>query len=112
MSNVKTGTFVVGQSQTEAVSLNEKTLSGVILSGSSISGSSLSFLVSVDGSNFYPLFNNSNQEVILTVGGASKAYNLDPDVFKAWLHVKARLGTSGSAVLQAGINQSVIFISG
>ena len=105
-------TFVVGETETEAISLNEGSLAGIIISGSNITGSLVSFLVSSDGTNFFPLFNESNAEVAITVSSTPKAYAFSSGNFGSWLFVKARLGTSGSAVLQAGINQSVIFISG
>jgi len=103
--------FTVGQSQTEAVTLNEKTLTGLIIAGSSITGTKITFLVSTDGSSFYPLYDNVSEEVTLTVGGSARGYGLDPKSFMAWGFVKARLGTSASAVSQAGVNTPVILIA-
>lgn len=104
------GTFVVGQSQTSAITMNERVLTGFIVSDNVISGSLVSFLVSVDGLTYFPLFDNNNTEVAITVSTTPKAYSLSPELFMAWDFIKARLGTSGSAINQTSANQGVIFI--
>jgi len=103
-------TFAVGASQTDAIQLNENyTLTGITVSGSVISGSLVSFLVSNDGSIFYPLFNSSSTEVSLTVTSASRGLAVDPNAFLGWTFIKARLGTSGSAKLQATYAAPITF---
>lgn len=106
----ESGTFVVGQSQTSAVTLNERVVTGLIVTDNVISGSLVSFLVSMDGLTYYPLFDNNNTEVAITVSTTPKAYSLNPELFMAWDFIKARLGTSGSAVLQTAANQGIIFV--
>lgn len=103
-------TFVVGQSETPVALLNENSLSGIIVTGSSITGTKITFLVSNDNTTFYPLYNSTSEEVSITTTTSARAYSLEPKDFLPWLYVKARLGTSASAVLQATIDQSVELI--
>lgn len=103
-------TFVVGQTETDIIQLNEGGLAGLTITGSKVSGSLVSFLVSSDGVNFFPLFNSANTEVTLTVTTAARSYALDPTEFAPWLYVKARLGTSGSAKAQAVADQPIVLV--
>jgi hypothetical protein len=104
------GTFTIGLSETDAVQLNEVyTLSGLTITGSCITGSLISFLVSNDGSNFYPLVNSSSTELTLTVSASARSFATDWNSFLSWNFVKARLGTSASAVNQKTYNQPIIF---
>lgn len=96
------GSFVVGQSESNAVQLNEGTLVGLTVSGSTLSASSVTFLASADGVTYLPLYDDTGTEVALTVSTAARNYTLDPSVFFPWNFIKARQGTSASAVLQAG----------
>ena len=104
-------TFVVGETETEAFSLNEGSLSGIIISGSNITGSLVSFLVSSDGTNFFPLFSESNVELTLVVSSTPKAYALTSESFGGWRFGKIRLGTSGSAKAQSGSPQPITIIA-
>jgi hypothetical protein len=107
-----TDSFVVGQSQTNPIIINENSLLGLVVAGSSISGSLISFLVSTDGVTYYPLFDSTNTEVTLTVSSTTKAYSLNHEAFEPWNYVKARLGTSASAKLQAGVDTPLEFTYG
>ncbi len=102
--------FLVGQSQTGIVKTNEGVLTGFLISGSVITGSLVTFLVSRDGTNFYPLYNYDSTEVSLTVTTAARAYSLNPNEFMGWDYAKARLGSSASAVLQATYDEGVVFV--
>jgi hypothetical protein len=106
----ESGTFLVGESETEAIKLNERTVTGFIVSGSTITGTAVTFLVSFDGVTFYPLYDYDSSEVSITVAGSARGYNLNPLLFTPWNHIKARLGTSGSAVLQQTYDTGVDFI--
>ena len=55
--------FVVGQTTSEAITLNNSTLMGVTISGSKITGTAMTFLVSTDGTNYYSLYDDSSAEV-------------------------------------------------
>jgi hypothetical protein len=103
--------FVVGQSETSAIKLNERTVTGFIVSGSTITGTAVTFLVSFDGIIFYPLYDYDSSEVSITVAGSARGYNLNPLLFTPWNHIKARLGTSASAVLQTTYDAGVEFIT-
>lgn len=103
-------TFIVGQSQTTAVTMNERALTGLVVSGNVISGSLISFLVSVDDANYYPLLDNNSTEIVLVVSTTPKAYSLSPELFLAWDFIKARLGTNGSPVVQASANEEIILV--
>lgn len=107
---VASGSFVVGQSQTNSIVLDERVLTGITISGSTITGTKITFLVSTDGTNFYPLYDSDSSEVSITTTTAARSYNLKPTIFMPWNYVKARLGTSASAVLQATVNSLVEFI--
>jgi hypothetical protein len=102
--------FAAGESQTEAIQLNEQfTLTGITITGSKISGSLMTFLVSDDGTNYYPLYDSSSAEVSLTTTTEARSYALYPFSFLSWNFVKGRLGTTGSPVLQATVDQEIIF---
>jgi hypothetical protein len=104
-------TFVVGQSETEVVFMNERVLTAFVVTGSTLSSTNITFLVSASGSTtFYPLYDDAGAEVTLTSGSYARAYNLNPDEFMAWDFVKARLGTSASAVNQATYSVDIQFI--
>jgi hemolysin activation/secretion protein len=109
-----TETFTAGSTatgtQTGVVTLNERTLTGFIVSASTITGTKVTFLVSTDAISFYPLYDSDSSEVSLTVTSASRAYNLKPSVFLPWDYIKARLGTSASAVAQATYSTGVEFV--
>jgi len=96
------GSFVIGQSESNVAQLNEGTLVGLTVSGSTLSGSAITFLASNDGKTYLPLYDEDGNEVVVTVGAAARHYTLNPSVFFPWRFIKVRQGTSASAVLQAG----------
>jgi hypothetical protein len=103
--------FAVGQSQTEAIKLNEKTICGLIVTGSHITATSITFLGSGDGVTYYPLYDDASTEVSITTGSYARAYSLLPTTFYAWNYAKVREGTSASAVLQAGSDINIEIIT-
>ena len=105
--------FVVGNSQTNPIYTNEDSLIGLVFTGGSIAatGSQVSFMVSPDGTNYYPLFDYNGTEVTMPVSASNRAYNLNHDVFESWNYVKIRLGTSTSAVLQTTYDLSLTLIA-
>jgi hypothetical protein len=110
MKKTVSGTFAVGSSETAVIQLNELyTLTGITITGSVITGSLVTILGSVDGTNFYSAYNSSSTELSLTVTSASRTYAVDPNAFLPYDFIKARLGTSGSAKLQATYNAGVLF---
>lgn len=104
-------TILIGNTQSNSIFLNETVPTGFIVSGSVITGSLVSFLVSTDNTNFYPLYDNTSTEVSLVVTSASRAYSLSPEAFMGWGFVKFRLGTSASAKAQATYNAELKIIT-
>jgi hypothetical protein len=109
--NIADATIISGASQSNTVSLNEGTLTGFIITGSVVTGTTISFLVSFDGTNFYPLYDNENSEVTITTASFSRAYSFNPVTGMPWNFIKARLGTSASAVNQQTYDAGVQFIT-
>lgn len=105
-----TATFLIGNAETEAVKLNSKKVNGLIISSSVVTGSLISFLGSADGTTFIPVLNSSSTEVTITTTASPRAYALNDADFMPFKQIKARLGTSGSAKLQATYNSPVQFI--
>lgn len=93
-------TIVVGSTQSSAIPTNERVATGFIVKDTLITGSLVSFLVSNDGVNYYPLYDSSSTEVSLVVSSIPKAYSLNPEAFIGWNFIKVRLGTSASAKAQ------------
>jgi len=111
LRNVITGSFVVGQSQTNSVLMNENTLVGLTVTGSYLAASEITFLVSDDNSSFYPMYDSSSDEVSLTTGSYARSYSLDAESFFAWDYVKARQGNSASALNQTIRDIDIKFIT-
>jgi len=105
---IVTGSFVIGNTTTNPIVLNELTLTG-ITTGSNLSGSLVSFLVSNDNTTYAPLYNDSSVEVTLNVTTAARSYALDSKNFFPWSFVKLRQGASASAIAQTTVNSFVDF---
>lgn len=99
LQNVTTGSIVVGNTTTNPIKLNELNAVG-ITTGSNITATTLTFLVSVDGTTYTPLYDSASTEVSLTVTTAARSYSLSPGVFYPWNFVKIVEGTSASNVAQ------------
>jgi len=111
LRDVITGSFVIGQSQTNSILMNENTLVGLTVTGSYLTASEITFLVSTDNTNFYPMYNSSSTELSITTGSYARSYSLDAESFFAWDYVKARQGNSASAVNQTEKDIDVKFIT-
>ena len=103
------GSFAIGSSTTDPITLDQYTLCGVT-TGSTLSSTSLTFLVSSDGTTYYPLYDDTGTEILITTTTAARAFALQPQQFFPWGFVKLRQGTSASAVLQASNNTNVSFL--
>jgi hypothetical protein len=104
-------TITIGNTESNIISANERAATGFIVSGSTTTGSLVSFLVSNDGTNFYPLYDSSSTEVSIIVSTTPKAYSLNPEVFMGWNFIKIRLGTSASAKAQATYDARVELVT-
>lgn len=60
----------------------------------------LTFAVSVDGTNFYPLKDAAGTEYEISAQTAAMAIAVEPKNFIAWDYVKVRSGTSTAATNQ------------
>lgn len=96
---IKSGSFAIGASTTDPIACNEYALCG-ISTGSTLTATSLSFLVSVDGTTYTPLYTSAS-EVTISASPVARGYALDSSYFIPWKFIKAREGTSASPVLQA-----------
>jgi hypothetical protein len=99
------GSIVIGNSQSNCIQFNELTAVG-LTTGSNITGTTLSFLVSNNNIDFYPLYDSTGTEVTISASSVARSYALSPLVFFPWNFMKLREGTSSSAVLQSGVDTS------
>jgi hypothetical protein len=78
-----------------------RVLAGVIMPAAWTTAS-ITFLVSLDGVTFQPLYYAGALHTIVAAGGAaaSLTFALDPNVFAAWPYVRIRSGTAASPVNQ------------
>lgn len=104
-------TIAVGNTESAFIRMNERTGTGLIVSGSVISGSLVSFLVSNNGVDFYPLYDSSSTEISIIVNTTPKAYNLNPEAFMGWNFIKTRLGTSASPKAQQTYNAEIEIVT-
>lgn len=109
--NVITGSFMIGESETSPILMNENTLVGLTVTGSYLTASEITFLVSTDGVDYYPMYDSASAELSLTTGSYARSYSLDAESFFAWDYIKAREGTSTSAVNQTAGNIDIEFIT-
>ena len=98
MGQIKTVTLSVGETMTEAIAQNEKYLAG-LTTGSIVTSASLTFLGSLDGVNFQPIYNES-AEVVVTTASYTRSFALTPSYFYPWTHIKIVSGNSGCAIVQ------------
>jgi len=104
---ITTAGIAVGDTATNAIQLNEATALG-ITTASYITATTLTFLVSLDGTNFYSLYDDRSTEVSLTVAASAvRAYRLDVASMVPWNWLKIREGTSASPVAQQ--NRDITF---
>lgn len=100
--NAATTTIANGATDSSTITLgsgttndNIKTLQGFVMPAA-FTGASVSFKVSLDGTNFYPLYDSTNSLVSITVA-ASRAYTLPADTFNGWPYMKIVSGASEAA---------------
>jgi hypothetical protein len=88
-----------GQSISDVIAQNVSFVTGLIVP-SGWTTADISFSCSVDGTNFYDLYDANNYEVIVSVGSANKFIMLNPNI---WIHapyLKIRSGISSAPVNQ------------
>ena len=105
------GSIVVGQSQSNIFSLNEDSAVGLVISASTVTGTAMTFLGSIDGTNFYPVYDNTGTEVNISVGATARIVAFNISSFYPYNYLKCRLGTSASAVNQATYDTTLTLVT-
>lgn len=100
--NLQSGQVTIGNgaSLSGAADLANDTLLGVLID-TTWTAAVVTFAVSADGTNFFPLYDR-NGEVTFSTVAASVFLQCDPGVFAGWRYVKVRSGTNGTPVNQGG----------
>lgn len=98
-----TVTIADAASLSDAGALNGRVLCGIQLP-SGWSTQHVTFQGSVDGSNFFDVYDATNTEVTISSAAASRFYQLEPAKFAGLKFVKVRSGTSAAPVTQSGID--------
>lgn len=103
--------IVAGNTTTNAIQMNNYDAVGMIVSASTLTATTLTFLVGNDGTNFYPLYDDSSTEVSISASKVARAYSLPIDAFFGWNFMKVREGTSASAVAQATYDVPITIVT-
>jgi hypothetical protein len=100
MRSVQTATILSGASLSDSIDLAEGSLVGVVMPAAWTAGG-LHIAGSIDGTNFYPLFDTAANEIGVTTAIASYMYSFDPGLAVPPRYIKIRSGTAGTPVNQA-----------
>jgi|SRR5947209_2555294 len=92
-------TITNGTSLSGAIAFSGRAFAGLLMPAA-WTAATLTFQGSVDGTNFYDLYDTGGNEVTFTVA-ASHFVAGDPSSFVGLSHIKLRSGTGGAAVNQA-----------
>lgn len=84
--------------QSEVLSIGGATLSAVEMPAA-WTAANLSFLASMDGTNFRPVYGSTGNEVLFTVG-AARIVTFDPAFWLGLQYLKLRSGTNAAPVAQ------------
>jgi hypothetical protein len=105
-----TVTFTAGQSISSVINLGGETIVGIIFPPV-WSIASATFQVSVDGTNWHDLYDESG-EVTVSSASSTRAVSLDPVKTFPYPYVKLRSGTSGTPVNQVSNRTLTIVAKG
>jgi hypothetical protein len=86
------------------------TLAGIIMPAAWTTAS-LTFLVSADGSAFYPLYNLDGSEYEVLSPDVSRCINVPPQDFMGYRSIKLRSGKDGAAVQQGGSRAFTVILA-
>jgi len=109
MRSVQTATILSGASLSDAIHLAEGSLVGIITPAAWTAGG-LHIAGSVDGTNYYPLYDTAANEIGVTTVAASTMYAFDPGLAVPPKYIKIRSGTAGTPVNQ-GADRTLTVIS-
>ena len=99
MRTVLTATIANGASLSDAVDCGEGSLVGIVMPAA-WTAAGLHIAGSVDGTNYYPLFDTAANEIGITTAVASYMYAFDPGLAQPPRYIKIRSGTAGTPVNQ------------
>ena len=88
-------TIANGGTTSTSITMERNRVPVALLTPSGLTGTSMTFQASVDGTNFYDLYNGSSA-YSLTVG-ASRYVALNPDVFQGVFYVRVISGSAEAA---------------
>lgn len=89
----------VDDDQTEVINLGGRVLTGIYMPAA-WTAAALTFLASYDGTNFFPIYDDTGTEVSVTAA-ASTFITINPSTWFGTLHyLKIRSGTAGTPVAQ------------
>jgi hypothetical protein len=101
-----TATIANGASLSDAVTLNGSQV-GVIEMPAAWTASCLTFQVSIDGTNYFNLYDNDGNEVYI-IADVSRRIHVDLGTLNQHKYIKIRSGTSTTAVTQGA--QRLIYV--
>jgi hypothetical protein len=96
-SSIEISTGATGLSAAHAI--GGCALSSIVMS-TTWTAASLTLQASLDGTNYFDVYDEFGNEVTITTTG-NRVVQLDPAKFAAFTHVKLRSGTGSAAVAQA-----------
>lgn len=94
----KTATIANGASLSDGVLVDGACMVGIV-TPSTLTGSVFTFQVSINGTTYNNLYNQTGAEVIVSCG-TSRYIQLSPVDFEGFYYVKVRAGTSGTPSTQ------------
>lgn len=106
---MKTAAIANNASLSGAVDLQDNPLVAVLIP-SAWTTADITFQASVDGTNYYNVYNMSGDEYTITVGGTSRLIVLSPLEFQWARYVKIRSGTAGTPVAQGGARTLTVVV--
>lgn len=83
----------IGQTDSPDVELGPYTLVGIVLPAE-FDGAALTFLVSIDRTNFFPLCDPATGNARSVTAAASKAFDIDPKWFLGFNAMRFKCGTA------------------
>lgn len=95
LPTAKTCTILSGATVSDAVLLNQGTVLGV-QTPAALTGTEFTFQGSIDGTNYFALYDGSGLLVSIYVG-ASRSIPVDPDMFRHLRSIKVVSGTAEGA---------------
>lgn len=103
-----TATILNGQSLSDTISNGKTNVIGIIMPAA-WTAANLTFQASIDGTNFFDLFDQAGNEVSIPAAASRYIGGLDALAFGSFNYLKIRSGTSSVPVNQGG-NRSITLV--